>query len=234
MRLSRTIQLTPEAATVHMYWRCHNKEYYLNTIKNKNLYMSCIFETMNRRQYNENVKIYSYCVMGNHYHQSTAYYGGSHNLSSYMRAAHSLFGIRYNKSCLRSGKVAESRPKTTLIQDCDHEMRMHFYVEANPIRANICKIENLRFYKYCSYKFYAFGIRDEYTCLLTEPSWYKELGSTPKERQKKYRLLFREYLKQTEQSRLDKNFFSSLFFGHPRWCLAHKERIKKNNTYNSS
>src|SRR5690606_18678822 len=132
----------------------------------------------------KHVQIHSYCVMDNHYHQSTRYEDTSESLSNHMRYAHSLFGSRYNRLHKRSGKVAEARPKTSLIENEEHEMRVHFYIEANPIRANMCAPENLKNYKYNTFKFYAYGIRDEHTSLLTIPQWYLDLGKTAQERQK--------------------------------------------------
>ena len=86
--------------------------------------------------------------MNNHFHQATSYTNGSSNLSRYMQYAHSLFGARYNRRHRRSGKVAESRPKTPLIQNTTDEMRVHFYVEPNPIRAGFRNLENLKNYIY--------------------------------------------------------------------------------------
>jgi putative transposase len=161
--------------------------------------------------------------MDNHYHQATSYKDSFNYLSKHMRHAHSLFGARYNKIHKRSGKVAESRPKTALIENTEHEMRVHFYIEANPIRANICKPENLRSYKYNSFKFYAYGIKDEYTNLLTIPEWYMELGKNQKERQRKYRRLFYEYL--SEHKSTNTLIFEQNFIGSTIWKLKQEKRV---------
>ena len=65
-------------------------------------------------------------------------------------------------------------------------MKVHFYIEANPLRANLCKLENLHLYEFSSYRLYAYGIRDVFTDHLAEPEWYQKLGSTPAERQLRY------------------------------------------------
>lgn len=165
--------------------------------------------------------------MDNHYHQSTSYNLSSEFLSQYMRYAHGLFGSKYNKIHKRSGKVAESRPKTSLIENAEHEMRVHFYIEANPIRAGLCKPENLKNYKFNSFKLYAYGIIDEYTKLLTLPYWYLELGNTSKERQRKYRQLFYEYLHEQKKPLWDYKVFEQSFIGSQLWKLKNERRISK-------
>lgn len=223
MRIPRSIQLYQEAASVHLIWRCHNKEYYLRPNAIKALYM----DTVTRSLKKGNVAIHSYCVMDNHYHQSTSYNSTSFHLSKYMRHAHGIFGSQYNRIHKRSGKVAEARPKTSLIQNTEHEMRVHFYIEANPIRAGICSPEQLKNYKFNSFRFYAYGIKDEYTKLLTLPQWYLELGSTQKERQRTYRKLFYEYL--NEQSSPQWNFknFEQAFIGSGLWRIEQERRVTR-------
>lgn len=189
----------------------------------KSLYM----DTVTRSLKQGNVAIHSYCVMDNHYHQSTSYQSTSHNLSKYMRYAHSIFGSCYNRIHKRSGKVAEARPKTSLIENTEHEMRVHFYIEANPIRAGMCTPEQLKNYKFNSFRFYAYGIKDEYTSLLTLPQWYLELGSTPKERQRRYRQLFYEYLKEQTSSHWDFKNFERAFIGSSLWRLQQERRVSK-------
>ncbi len=212
-------------------WRCHNKEYYLRSFAAKALYMQAVCESLKK---NKHVHIYSFCVMDNHYHQSTGYEESSQTLSSYMRYAHSLFGSRFNKVNKRSGKVAESRPKTSLIEDEEHEIRVQFYIEANPIRANLCSAENLKNYKYNSFKFYAYGLKDEYTGLLTVPEWYMKLGKTAKERQRKYRKLFYAYLAEQTKPEWKSNKFESAFIGSSYWEAFQKQRISSFVKLNTS
>src|SRR5690606_30001750 len=107
-------------------------------------------------------------------------------------------------------------------------MRVHFYIEANPIRAGLCKFENLQTYKYSSYKFYAFGFEDEFTSVLTIPEWYLKLGKTAKERQRKYRALFREYLKNSNEGISASPISESNFIGTISWILETKKTVKKN------
>lgn len=208
-----------------MMWRCHNKEYYLRPQSAKALYMQSISESLKKDSLYKNVFIHGFCVMDNHYHQATSYKESSTHLSKHMRYAHGLFGARYNKVNKRSGKVAESRPKTALIENIEHEMKVQFYIEANPIRAKMCKLENLKLYKYNSFKFYAYGIKDEYSNLLTIPQWYLELGKTPKERQRKYRQLFYAYLSEQINPDWNSQTYEQNFIGSVIWKLKQESRI---------
>lgn len=212
MRIKRSLLLWPLSSTVHLYWRCHNREFYLQDTDIKSLYMNSVERALKYKNQGDHCKIHAFCAMGNHFHQSTSYSNGSQNLSNFMRYANSVFGASYNRTKKRSGKVAEGRPKTPLIQDRSHEMMVHFYIEANPIRAGFRKSENLGSYIYSSYGFYAFGKKTRFTHLLTVPQWYLELGKTPIERQRKYRRLFAAYIERELKNQLNflKNFIGDL------------------------
>lgn len=225
MRIPRSLQLIPPTASVHMYQRCHNKEYYLRPPRFKALYMQAALESLKHEVTFGKIKITSYCILDNHLHAGLGYEDSFEYLSRFMRHSNSLFGARYNRLNDRSGKVSESRPKTTLIQNLEHEMRAHFYIEANPIRAGMCTPENLKSYKFNSFKFYAYGIKDEYSSLLTIPEWYLELGSTPKERQKKYRELFYAYLRE-DMPKQTTPMHTQSFLGSALWILQQEKRIK--------
>lgn len=225
MRPSRSDILPQDGGTVHKFWRCHNREYYLRDSSIKALYLRSTISGLTEKKLNGEVKIQAYCVMDNHSHMVLRYTKKSKSLSDFMRMAHSQFGRIFNKRHNRSGKVANERPKTPLIQDQIHAMRVHMYVEANPIRAGICKFENLKLQKFNTFRFYAFGIVDEFTKHLDMPDWYLQLGSTPEQRQCKYRRLFYLYLKETgSQTKL---WAFALFIGDQIWQLNNEIRIKK-------
>lgn len=227
MRISRHEHLNEQEAAIHLIWRCHNKEYYLASPTMRDLYMDIIkFSLEKKAEFRDNIKIHAYCVMSNHFHQYCTYKNGSKNLSNYMRYAHGIFGAKYNRIHRRSGKVAEARPKTPRIQNYEHEIYVHFYIEANPIRAGICKLHDLHTYKHNSYKFYAFGIQDEYTNILSIPDWYLDLGKTARERQKKYRQLFFEYIEDKEKMLNMAKLFVQEYIGGPIWCSEQLKNLK--------
>ncbi|MCB0422659.1 MAG: hypothetical protein KDD61_16780 [Bdellovibrionales bacterium] len=168
------------------------------------------------------VQLFAFALMGNHSHQLLQYSDGCEHLSNYMRSTHTSFGRNFNDRNNRSGKVGNDRPKTPLIEDSSHSMRVHFYIEANPIRAGICNRESLKTYPYSSYGFYAFGIENRFTSLLSIPDWYLELGDTPAQRQKKYRKLFDEYLVGSSMIYT----FHQTFIGSDRWIEKSEDQLR--------
>jgi hypothetical protein len=60
--------------------------------------------------------------------------------------------------------VAYERPKTLQVQPgLTNEMRVHFYIESNPLRGRMLK--NLKLYKFSSFAYYAWGKTNDYTLL---------------------------------------------------------------------
>lgn len=225
MRPSRFQILHYDSAPVHMFSRCHNKEMYFQPNQIKKLYMSIFKESLEvKSTYKDKVEINAFCIMDNHYHHLIQYRDGAHNLSNLMRRCNGVFGQRYNRLHQRSGKVAESRPKTSLIENIEHTMQVHMYIEANPIRAGKCNLKQLKHYKYCSYGFYAHGIRNEFTSVLTIPEWYIALGDNEIQRQIRYRQLFENYLK---ESKLIKMEIMSYFIGSSLWVAREVKRYRK-------
>ena len=224
MRTSRFFILSQPSGIVHLFWRCHNREYLLDRPRAKGLFFqSLIFGLKHRGSFNS-VKLHAFCLMSNHVHQQMSYENGVQKLSHVMRVAHGLFGRLFNNAFKRSGKVANERPKTSLIGDPVSQMKVHFYIEANPVRAGMVKLEKLRFYFWNSYRFYAYGEVDEWTSAITAPQWYLELGTTPEVRQKAYRNLFQYYLNQTV---LVASQFLKRFIGTEIWVQHQELGLKK-------
>ena len=223
MRISRYEILSQPTGTVHVFWKCHNSEYLLERSGAKKLFFQSLIFGLKHRGSGDSVKLRTFCLMSNHVHQQMSYENGAAKLSHVMRVAHSAFGMRFNRAFNRSGKVANERPKTPLIGGTESEMRVHFYIEANPIRAQMVKLEKLRYCSWNSYRFYAYGVIDEWTNHITPPQWYLDLGSTALERQKAYRALFRKYL---EQITVTWTQFLSHFIGSALW-VREKEAVLK-------
>ena len=223
MRIPRRLQLFDDNGSVHKYWRCHNRSFLLSESHIKDLYLKCTEYALNHASVRNNIKLSSFCIMNNHVHMQTQYKKCSSYLSQFMRISHSRFGFSYNRIHKSSGKVANERPQTPLIEDPTHDMRVQFYIEANPIRAGFRKLENLHIYKYSSYGFYAYGKKTQWTHLLTIPDWYLKLGQTASERQKVYRKLFKEYLEQD----IDSSEMLRPFIGTLVWVYQKKEVTKK-------
>ena len=228
MRIARSIQLSQDNGIVHKYWKCHNSEFLLNTEEVKKLCQRSTDVGLNHLSVQNNVQLHAFCIMDNHCHQLLTYLNDSHFLSKYMHVAHSLFGRVFNDLHDRSGKVANERPKTPLIQNEEHAMRVHFYIEANPIKARMVKLaSHLAVMEHNSYRFYAYGIKSVFTKNLILPSWYLELGKTDKERRRRYRNLFEEYIR----GYLNIPFkVLSPFIGEQLWVVRQEDRVSMEKT----
>ena len=211
-------------ASVHLYWQCHNRLQLLRGFDAKKILFNSLIHGLSVRNLDSAIQLHAFCLMDNHVHQQVSYKSGVQRLSRFMRLVNGKFGRNYNDKHGRSGAVLNSRPKTPVIQDeLQSQMRVHFYIEANPIRARIKTVQNLRTYFWNSYRLYAFGEIDQYTRYLTPPSWYLQLANTAAERQRKYRELFENYLKEVKLISFNP---ISRFIGGQNWSETQNERLR--------
>ena len=201
MRLSRIATLAG-TGIFHKFWQGHNGEKVLNTDAQKHQYLTQLCRRKTE-EISKHVQWYSYCIMNNHPHEigrvgwnptiKNAKEKGVKALGNWMRNSHSVFGRWYNVSMERKGKVSCERPKTTQIASFSQVLNAMFYSDANPVKAGI--VSHPSKYKWSSYNFYAYGIRNEFTDSLDMPEAYLALGKTPEQRQRSYRSLMTAYLR---------------------------------------
>lgn len=227
MRIPRSLQLYREEGLIHHFWRCHNRSFLLKGDENKNLYFRSIIRAIKRLKTVDTgeVEIHAYCCMENHFHSLIRYRKGWESFSKFIHRCHTIFGIRFNQAKNRSGKIAEDRPKTSVLENEKTEMAVHFYIEANPIRAGIDNLNSLRFNKFCSYGYFAFGVQNEYTTMITVPSWYTELADKSLDRQAIYRTMFSQYLSQNTDGSGEVTDFEDNLDNRPARRLSQTKRI---------
>ena len=198
MRIARRYAIR-DSGIFHKMWRGHNREHVLASRTDKLSYLSSLRITLTAAIV-PFVVWHSYCLMGNHAHETGRLLLKKRMrrclkaLGDWMRNAHSRFGMAYNRRNHRQGKVAYDRPKTKEIDAKGGLLQVMFYGDANPVAAGM--VSHPSRYPYSSYRYYAYGKKDETTETLTEPPEYVALGSTPGERQKKYRELCDAYLRE--------------------------------------
>ena len=184
-----------EGSTVHKIWRAHNRDFLLAKEEDKRRYLDELHKDYLEKGLWESFEVYGYVVMENHVHELVHVKRDPVSFSDHMRRAHGRFGRKYNEAHGRLGKVAHDRPKTLRIQDERGEQKVLFYIFANIVRSGKSRDAGHIKYRHISaYRFYAYGERNDYSELLTYPSWYLSLGRTAKLRQRKFRSLFSRYL----------------------------------------
>ena len=206
-----------------MFWRGHNKEHVLGEHASKITFLECVQNDYVQKRSKEEFVIHGYCVMGNHFHELSAITGSREAYSEHMRASHGRFGLIFNKRHKRLGKVAHDRPRTLVIENKEHEMRVLFYIDANPVRARLTKHPtDIKWREFSSCRFYAYGETGKHTQMLTPPDWYLALGDTPKKRQAAYRRLLDRYLREHRLIR-DPKMTHGLFIGGALWIREKKD-----------
>lgn len=208
--------------TVHKVWRGHNKEWNLGPTDDKLKYLKFLNDDFDKHELKTGAQIHALCLMSNHSHEVFRI-KSQKRFSNHMRRHHGRYGMYFNKKNGRSGKVAEDRPKTTLIEDGAHEMKTIFYIHANPIRANIVK--DARNYAWSTHQLYAFGKKLFWMKHIKLPQWYKRLGRNAAQRQKKYRKLFARYL--TDTGRFKQPHLKKLFLGNEIWMENQNNKVSK-------
>ena len=112
------------------------------------------------------------------------------------------------------------RFKSPRIQTDADLLKVMVYIDMNPKRAHM--VENPRDYEWTSYHYYAHGKGNP---LITPAPSYLALGFTNEERQKSYRALIDEILKNDWKQR--KPYSSVPFIGNPDWVIRKNQELKK-------
>lgn len=197
-RIPRKFTVKPHRQT-HKVWRAHNKEFNLLDPKNKAVYLKYMNDLFKKRESPDSDKpmfkhqIHAYCLMSNHTHEVYTV-EDQPSFSNFMQRHHTRYGMYFNRTHNRSGKVAEDRPYTTLTEDDWANLQVIFYVHANPYLASMGRgvAEN---YQWSTFKLYAYGKRLAGMENIKLPRCYLKLGKTPEQRQKRFRKLFFQYLR---------------------------------------
>lgn len=210
--LPRSI-LVPNNATFHVTWQCHNHDFFLKHDWAKQKY----YELLLAHKSKYNIKIHSYCFMSNHPHM-TGFSPSQKNLSGFFKTVNSLIARHINKVLQRRGQLVMDRFKSPIIQDHLAHLDVMHYNDLNPKRANM--VEHPETYKWSSYQHYAHGKTDP---LIDDPDCYTRLGSTPKERQQKYREMLETILENDWKEK--KDYSVSAYIGNPEWVAKRYEAV---------
>lgn len=97
-----------------------------------------------------NIRIYSYCLMPNHYHLYLETPDG--NLSRAMRHLDGVYTQRFNKRNKRVGPLLQGRYKSVLVEKENYSLEISRYIHLNPVRAKM--VENPHGWEWSSYNLF--------------------------------------------------------------------------------
>lgn len=129
---------------LHIMIQGNNKRFIFNNKEDKDKYLKILKNTLN----DINVKIISYCIMGNHSHL-LFYEKNIENVIKFMHKTNMLYAKYYNWKYDRVGYVFRDRYKLQPIMNEKHLVTCIDYIHKNPVKGGICLKESQ--YDYSSY-----------------------------------------------------------------------------------
>lgn len=133
-------------AYYHIIQRGVNKEHIFKEDRDKSYLLEIVAETKEMFDF----KIFSYVIMGNHYHFFIQMLNTP--ISKIMHQINTRYAMYYNKRHKRSGHVFQNRYKGILVQNDSYFVTLIKYIHNNPVAAGICN--SMEEYKWSSDIFY--------------------------------------------------------------------------------
>jgi len=168
-------------------------------------------------------KLYHFILMPNHTHfqMEPTTEGSLSKIMQRLTLAHTWY---FNKKYEGVGHVWQGRFKSSLIEKENYFLWCGLYIELNAARSGLVqKPENWR---YSSYNFYAHGETDSLiTEILDVDPYYLEFGTTPKERQEKYRKSIEEVIREKFLKNIRRGLNEGVF-GSSEFTQTMKEKFK--------
>ncbi len=170
-------------------------------------------------------ELYHYCLMGTHLHLLVKINKES-DFSNFSKRLNLSYSSYFQRNYGSTGHFWQGRFKSQLISNDSYFIQCGKYIEFNPAKAGI--VEKPEKYSWSSYRYYALG---EPNSLITENIFYRELGQSADERQKKYKELV---VSPTMEEFIDKNDIQAI--GNNKFVYSVKRRAKyheihKNTSY---
>ena len=143
--MARKLRFESEGGLYHVINRGNHRKWIFKSDGAKQAFEKTLSETCERSGW----ILHAWVIMGNHFHLAVETL--KPNLSEGMRWLQSVFGMRYNKYRQDSGHIFQGRFKSIVVEN-DHRMgSLTHYIHLNPVRAGICKMEELGAYSYGSF-----------------------------------------------------------------------------------
>lgn len=129
MRKKRELK---EGASYHVYARINRKEYLLQAVFIKKMFMTIL----KRAKLKYCFQIGNYCIMDNHIHFILKPLKGE-SLSAVMQWVLGVFAQKYNRTFDLHGHVWYDRFKSKIIIDFRQYLHTFIYISNNPVKAGI-------------------------------------------------------------------------------------------------
>jgi len=147
--MSRLARQDQETAYYHIMVQGIDRDYIFGNKENKTEYIKRV-----EKQKNEEVRIYSYCIMSNHAH-FLIHTRTITDLSLMMKKINTSYAVYYNGITNRTGYVFRDRFKSQGICDERYLISCMVYIHNNPLKASVTK--NIEDYGFSSYNDYLRG-----------------------------------------------------------------------------
>lgn len=118
-------------------------------------------ETLEKARIKHDFRLYSYCLMNNHFH--LLLYDNGNDVSSIMKSINTSYAIYFNRRHQKSGHLFQDRFKSEVVEDDGYFLAVSRYIHNNPVKAGM--VEEVARYRWSSFRVYA-GLALNELCLL--------------------------------------------------------------------
>ncbi len=116
----------------HIIQRGNNREFVFELAKDKDYLIECLQRAVDK----DEVEIFAYVVMGNHY--NLVLRSQQEPLGKAMQRINTRYSVYYNRKNDRTGHVFEGPYKASLVDDERYLLALIRYIHRNPVRAGLC------------------------------------------------------------------------------------------------
>src|SRR5699024_9078377 len=110
---------------------------YLRKTRTKEAFLKCLEDTCKKTEW----IIHAWCLMSHHFH--LAIETPLPNLAEGMRLLQGTFAMRFNRFRSENGHLFQGRYKSLIVDPGESFGPLCHYIHLNPVRANMCLIDNL-------------------------------------------------------------------------------------------
>ena len=135
-----------EGACYHVISRGNYREWIFKEEGARKAFEGCLEEGVMRAGW----VVHGWVIMGNHYHLAVETPRG--NLGAGMQWLQTTFSVRFNRYRKENGHVFQGRYKAIVVEPGEAMGRVCHYIDLNPVRAGVVKVNQLETYGYGSYR----------------------------------------------------------------------------------